>query len=368
MPSATPSPERRSEHTIYDLPIEAFLGNDSGVLIESSIQTLKHREDGGTSTEHEGHLYTWQLFAALLGALLYISKMLVQLLVLALILREAANFGCLEIQSRWVPTSLPPRLCQPIFSMYTSTTSDWPTMKTRALGISHRASILTAKWVSTMEDLLEALFNKGENAGFHEVEIRIVLGLTTPSPPPSWWSIQGPLNPDSPVEFDQRSAFDMLADPPVFGQCWKFPGHSAHVGIQLRKPASIASILLAYPRPEQLSRSTLQHLPKRFQVWGHPAKATSRVADCQKDSDKTKRLSEFITSEELPPSILRDDVVCLLLEGQLSTERLDARHIFPVRSPGRVRQAYDVVVFEVLSNWGAASTWVYHLAIHTEVQ
>jgi hypothetical protein len=176
------------------------------------------------------------------------------------------------------------------------------------------------------------------------------------------WRLRNPFQLEPPKEFDQRSALDIFADPPVIGECWKFPSSRAHAGMVVRKPSPIAAISLAYP-PEQLLQSDAERAPKDFQVWGRPFDVRSGRMLCEGSNREARAIADFVTSTMgLPSSIQADDCVVRLIHARYEPSPSESRQLFQVATPEVI---YDVIILDVLSNWGSAVTCVHSFGIFT---
>ncbi|EAU81114.2 hypothetical protein CC1G_09756 [Coprinopsis cinerea okayama7 len=100
----------------------------------------------------------------------------------------------------------------------------------------------------------------------------------------------------------------VLDDPPLLGECWEFMGRRGQIGIQLSDAANITAMSLSQPFDES--------------------------------------------------------VLVPLVHAHYNATSPQSRQIFAVTSPVAKVVRFDIVVVEVLDNWGGESTCLYHIGVH----
>ncbi|KAF6740912.1 hypothetical protein DFP72DRAFT_766985, partial [Ephemerocybe angulata] len=151
-------------------------------------------------------------------------------------------------------------------------------------------------------------------------------------------------------------------DPPILGQCWRFPGSAGYIGIRLHTAANLTAVSLGYPPREQLSRSMSFEAPKLLKLWGLPANQLE--AACSASSDHKRPISDFSGSRNLPERLSGDDALYLLTEMRYAMDSPRLRQVFPVGREACTPSSYILVVVEVVENWGAEETCVYSIGLH----
>ena len=116
--------------------------------------------------------------------------------------------------------------------------------------------------VGRLRDYLGVDTGAGRDLTLHGATAHILPELTTPSKPSSGW----PFFRHSYPEHDHHSSLNIFEDPPVVGQCWRFPGHQGFAGIWLEEPVNVTAISVVYPLHEQLSTAMILEAPRLIRV------------------------------------------------------------------------------------------------------
>jgi hypothetical protein len=152
----------------------------------------------------------------------------------------------------------------------------------------------------------------------------------------------------------------VLDSPPNTGECWQFAGDRGHIAIRLAHHAVVTALSVALPPFDELWDKKHQ-APKSIHAWGHPVLPLQ--ATCS-DSRPQRSVSDFKTPR-LPASVDSKKQLVSLAKFEYNITAPYSRQMFPVEPnlPCEI-PALDFVIVEILANWGANKTCVYHVGIH----
>lgn len=147
------------------------------------------------------------------------------------------------------------------------------------------------------------------------------------------------------------------------GRCWEFEGSEGHVGIGLTEMTNISSFGFNHVHPSLVTSASSKKALREFRVWGlYPPR--QRLPEIH----PTRLTSHFLLSKTLPAGLSPDNQFILLVNGTYDTTSPLTRQVFKV--PTFLKQSLNalsnVVVFEILSNWGAQTTCLYSIEVHGE--
>ncbi|KAF6759024.1 hypothetical protein DFP72DRAFT_1064519 [Ephemerocybe angulata] len=366
------------------LPLDAFIGDDSHIVLPyrplrepnglpsknatwgpgSTYPRVERGNSSGTKkaiqeewvSSQEGVSLVANMFLGVLSATTSSLKwglLILKAWNIVLALSDLTNFACSTRVGQPAPNLLGSWVCQPLQPYKT-----WDTFKSLEMQVLVYGNQLKGAFtmIGQVHDLLGINIGAGRDLVLHGAEATIVLELT---------SDPGSLNPSSTLDYELESATNIFADPPILGECWRFPGRYGHVGIQLRHPANITAMSLVYPLREHLSKGMASEAPKSVRVWGLPL--GTGMAGCLKAPSYVQhhQLSYFAHSRSLPQHLQPEDQLQLIAESRYDIRSSRLRQVFPVEFTA-CAPLYSTLVIEVLDNWDGTDTCVYHIGIHGE--
>lgn len=136
------------------------------------------------------------------------------------------------------------------------------------------------------------------------------------------------------------------------GACWSFRGNSGTFGVVLNAPNVLPSHVVIQHQPSN-STALLSRAPRQVVVWG--------LVDGAKNAEAYKRrLRDALASTSLkrpPLSMSREGLFLPLAEFVFDITAPSMHQIFPLFDEARSWGIdFGVIVFQVLSNWGADVT------------
>lgn len=153
------------------------------------------------------------------------------------------------------------------------------------------------------------------------------------------------------------------------GRCWEFAGSQGYLGIQLAEPIHVAYTTIYYPPLELLSGAHTQRAPRELILWGMVDNRTAAYLEGVMDSSQGQHpqlapISKFST----PPTTTSSSSNQWFLSLATFAYRAQAYSSRSFTIYDSIRQihnlTFSVVVLEVVSNWGAATTCLYRVGIH----
>jgi hypothetical protein len=147
------------------------------------------------------------------------------------------------------------------------------------------------------------------------------------------------------------------------GRCWAFSGSSGHLGIQLSERIQITHVMVDSIPSHLVSPTEAQRAPQSIKVWGL---VDSKIAKTFLELSDV----ELCTDECFSPPLVNPRTHHARHFVQLAAFTYTANihnhaQLFLVSE--HILQlgiAVDVVVLQVLSNWGSNSTCLYHIGVY----
>lgn len=148
------------------------------------------------------------------------------------------------------------------------------------------------------------------------------------------------------------------------GQCWRVDRSSAQLGIQLRRPVSVTNITIDHVPKELVSG--VHNAPRNIMVWGQP---TAKL-----DSEDWKRA--ILAEERRDPALqaLTSRPAPLISDGPQLLPLAFLEYDVHARDNIQTFSAFDatvkfnvtcqLIVFDILDNWGATSLCLYRVRVH----
>lgn len=167
----------------------------------------------------------------------------------------------------------------------------------------------------------------------------------------------------------------VLEDLLINGDCWQFDGHTGQVAIQFPHPVNITGMTVHYVHPRILVPTARKQAPRLLILWAllegrnntdSQINTSSRIlqtSDVQSEHPRTA--ISFLNPaglQSLPDTMSDSDIFLPIITAEYLLNDLRPVQMFPRTLPGDT--LVQTVVIEVLSNWGADSTCLYHIGIH----
>lgn len=273
----------------------------------------------------------------------------------ALALSDIARFGCSYYYGTSAFDHLP-RVCHPLIPPY----QQWAAFKSLEAQVSRHSQQVYSLTVMLhkLDDVLGvALGTDCDLARIPQADV--IESLTTSDKPVTWNAYI------SSVFTSQTNHYlptVVLDSPPNTGECWLFAGSRGHVAILLAHPARITAMSVVLPPFDELWDEVYQ-APKLIHVWGHSIDPLS--AECSESAPK-RAVSDFKSSSGGVPAKLKvnKDLISLA-RFEYSITSPYSRQLFPSQiDHACANVTFNFVVVEVLTNWGAEKTCLYHVGIH----
>ncbi|XP_006460510.1 hypothetical protein AGABI2DRAFT_117451 [Agaricus bisporus var. bisporus H97] len=149
----------------------------------------------------------------------------------------------------------------------------------------------------------------------------------------------------------------------VTSYCWELAGSNGQFGARLSEPSRVAAFSILHAHRRTLSSVAASKAPKAFALWGlYPA------STLVPQGTVSRPVSAFLKSSNLPSGVRHNDVWISLMNGTYDQASPRARQYFNISSTLRfaLSQPIDVVVLEILDNWGSNTTCLYGFGVHVE--
>ena len=212
------------------------------------------------------------------------------------------------------------------------------------------------------------------NFALHAGGASIVPSLTSPTHnlPPLTWKTQlfHWLTGHDFTDFVVNLPMTTLEVEISVGHCWEFSGSSGHIGIRLAAPTHISDVAIYHISSDLVSALDSQKAPRDLRLWGLVSDNSSSQFPPMPSSLRSSLIcsGSCFNLSLLTPSLpgKSDDVQFLLLSE--FTNEIGAHknvQISQIREDVHASGiGFEVVVLQVLSNWGSNSTCIYHISIH----
>ena len=152
------------------------------------------------------------------------------------------------------------------------------------------------------------------------------------------------------------------------GHCWEFHGPYGHLGIALKDRITIEKVSIDHIPRELASDHAIQQAPRKMILWGKVAggRNLALVQAYWREVEARRPFSIPLPSRPRGLSNSKD-VYLPLTEFEYRLSPSSKPHIQTAPVPSFLRSFdidFDVVVLEILSNWGSSSTCLYRVRIH----
>ncbi|KAJ3507879.1 hypothetical protein NMY22_g16798 [Coprinellus aureogranulatus] len=346
--------------SVVYLPIDAFLADDCGIVLPRS-NTAQEPSNPSRALERRTHNIARnnprvvRSFTRLVSAVWRWVLAFLQAWNIALALSDICNLACSTVYGA-APGQLNPSSCRQVLPFRTRTRNVFVSREPQLILHGQQLTDITAI-IRRMNDHLGVDTRADRDLTLHGATAHILPELTTPSEwrSPGWFK-------SAILEFDQASAHNVFQDPPVVGQCWRFSGHQGFAAIQLEEPANITAISLVSPLREHLSTAMTLEAPRSVRVWA--------VSDAEERTSNTnclnerRPLSDFAGSGDVPVPHTSKSLAVLLKEFTYSIHLPQVRQLFELAHSSCNIGPFSVVIIEIMDNWGADATCVYHVGVH----
>ncbi|PPQ76905.1 hypothetical protein CVT26_001267 [Gymnopilus dilepis] len=148
----------------------------------------------------------------------------------------------------------------------------------------------------------------------------------------------------------------------VIGECWQFDGERGHVGIRLAKPVAISDMTINHAHPLLILPTDTGKAPRNFILW-----ALVGISDPSMvyPLPSARHPSTFLTNQGslTTTAVVESGVFIPLIQGTYDIFAVTQLQRFRnLRADHRLE--VEVVILEILNNWGSDTTCLYHAGIH----
>jgi Sad1 / UNC-like C-terminal len=148
------------------------------------------------------------------------------------------------------------------------------------------------------------------------------------------------------------------------GSCWAIDGAQGHLGIRLSERTRISEIIISHVGPGLVSPADIRRTPRHMILWGltEDSSVIQHSAGLDTDVDHQFRTMDyFVPSAARPPH--KEHFIHL---AEFSYENMSPHRSqsFPITLDHN--DGFNVVVLQILDNWGANSTCLYHIGVYGE--
>lgn len=160
--------------------------------------------------------------------------------------------------------------------------------------------------------------------------------------------------------FDMNS---VLINPPSvvmektfeLGECWEFTGPSGHIGISFSGPIEIANVTI-HQAHGIVSAKEHARVPRDLVLWGQ----VDISANITNLSLENRTMDDFLRTGIRGS---RSGTLWRLAEMQYA--QVSKAQTFKLsQAAENVDASFEAIIVEVLSNWGAPTTCLYHISVH----
>ncbi|KAJ2911629.1 hypothetical protein MD484_g8779, partial [Candolleomyces efflorescens] len=358
MASSSPPLKRESESPLRYLPIDAFIGHDADIVFGPPI-FFEQVEPALNPPQPPppAPLTLWKGWKRIIHGILTFLLVVTNMWNITLALSDIARFGCSHYYGVSVFEDLP-RICQPIIPPY----QKWPAFKSLEAQVSRHTQQVygLSSMLRKLDDVLGVALGADRDLA-RAPQAAIISPLTTSrsgSPFTGWMaSLSNSLSSPPSVVYLPDVVLD---SPPNTGECWQFSGDRGHVAIRLAHHAVVTAFSVALPPFAELWDEKYQ-APRSIHAWGHPVVPLFSVCS---DFLPQRSVSDFKTAR-LPASVDSKGQLISLGKFEYNITAPYARQMFPLEpNPLCEIPVLDFVVVEILANWGADKTCIYHVGVH----
>jgi hypothetical protein len=161
-----------------------------------------------------------------------------------------------------------------------------------------------------------------------------------------------------------------LEDDISVGHCWEFSGSVGHIGVHLTNPIHISDVTIHHVLSQLVSAVELQKAPRDMRLWGllSDNQLENQLVSLPLQSPQlcsNSCFNSFPLISSSSDSRHGGNGTFLLLSEFTNTIPQRNVQMFPVLEGAYASSiAFEVVVLQILNNWGSNSTCVYHVGIH----
>lgn len=160
----------------------------------------------------------------------------------------------------------------------------------------------------------------------------------------------------------RTTSLSTALDDTMTSDCWEFSGPRGQLGVRLSEQTRIAAVSIIHPHRRTLPPAAAGKAPKTFALWALYSNTTSFPVD-----SPSRDISQFLLSSR-PHSLSYPGKFILLVNGTYDLSLSTTHQYFNVSSPlyGALSLPSDIVILEILDNWGSNTTCLYNIGIHEE--
>ncbi|EIW85775.1 kinase-like protein [Coniophora puteana RWD-64-598 SS2] len=194
------------------------------------------------------------------------------------------------------------------------------------------------------------------NFALRSAGAQVVSSLTTPTRPTRrWWSVllKSPRLSAHPPE-------SVLVFNNDLGTCWNVGAPSGQLGILLTEPIIVSHVTVEHISP-QIAHD-IKLAPREVLVWG--LVNDEEVTQAVEEITLPDRLKELLLSRPTPPISAANSFIPLGLVEYNITADVSIQTFTVLDEVRALGIAVDVVVVDVVTNWGSPTTCLYGVQIH----
>ncbi|EIW74888.1 hypothetical protein CONPUDRAFT_77697 [Coniophora puteana RWD-64-598 SS2] len=147
------------------------------------------------------------------------------------------------------------------------------------------------------------------------------------------------------------------------GSCWRINARHGQLGVFLATPIAVTHVTIEHP-PKQMSPE-IELAPQIIIVWGLVMEKEKNLA--AEGITLPSDLAQALGSRKSPPIALSRDVYAPLAFFVYNISSPNPVQTFPVFEDAKALKIMtEIVVVEIMDNWGAGATCLYRVQIHGE--
>jgi hypothetical protein len=139
------------------------------------------------------------------------------------------------------------------------------------------------------------------------------------------------------------------------GECWEFTGPSGHIGISFSRPIKIANVTI-HQAHGIVSAKEHARVPRDLVLWGQ----------VDISANTTNIILENRTRDDFFRTGIRGSQSGTLWRlAEMQYAQVSKAQTFKLsQAAENVDASFEAIIVEVLSNWGAPTTCLYHISVH----